>query len=190
MVENSEEKISEATVDITLSGISSELLKKFTETVVKNSYATNEIGYAITDMMQEAIDRQKQKETFGRFPWKDDENKFNEACDLITLRRRYENYAIFDLGEKLASTSIDLAFRSPSTYPDAILIDLETNKTLNAEFEEYSSDFKTHGHDPSKCDLIICWIHDWNKRWANEKCPLDVFELGKGEGKGIFYPKP
>jgi len=190
MVENTQEKASEETVNITLTGISSELFGEFTQTVLKNSYAEDEIGEAIEDMMQEAVDRQKQKEMFRRFPWKDDDKLFSEATDLITLKRLYEGYVLFDLGEKLAITSIDLAFRLPNRYPDAILIDLETNKTLNVEFEEYSSDFKTHGHDPSKCDLIICWIHDWNKRWVDEKCLLPVFELGKGEGKGIFYPKP
>ena len=190
MVEGSQKKMSEKTVDITLTGISSKLFGEFIQTVLKNSYGADEIGDAIEDLMQESIDRQKQKDMFQKFPWKDDDKLLDEANDLITLKGRYESYALFDLGEKLAITSIDLAFRLPTRYPDAILIDLETNKTLNVEFEEYSSDFKIHGHDPLKCDLIICWIHDWNKRWVNEKCPLPVFELGKGEGKGTFYPKP
>ena len=34
----------------------------------------------------------------------------------------------------------------------------------------------------SKCDLVVCWINDWHKRWTNEKCPLAVFEVGGGEG--------
>ncbi len=32
------------------------------------------------------------------------------------------------------------------------------------EFEFHSSDFKRHGHDASKCDIIVCWEHDWTDR--------------------------
>jgi hypothetical protein len=39
------------------------------------------------------------------------------------------------------------------------------------EFEYKSSHFKTHKHDPEKCDIIVCWIHDW------KDCPLEVIEL-------------
>jgi len=77
MVENTQEKASEETVNITLTGISSELFGEFTQTVLKNSYAEDEIGEAIEDMMQEAVDRQKQKEMFRRFPWKDDDKLFS-----------------------------------------------------------------------------------------------------------------
>lgn len=39
------------------------------------------------------------------------------------------------------------------------------------EFELRSSDFKTHKHPVSGCDLIVCWEHDW------KDCPLEVLEL-------------
>ncbi len=39
------------------------------------------------------------------------------------------------------------------------------------EFEYESGQFKQHGHSPEDCDLIICWIHDW------EECPVEVLEL-------------
>lgn len=39
------------------------------------------------------------------------------------------------------------------------------------EFEYQSSNFRLHGHNPEGCDLIVCWIHDW------EDCPLEVLEL-------------
>ena len=42
---------------------------------------------------------------------------------------------------------------------------------IKIEFEYRSSNFKDHGHDPKGCDLIVCWIHDWNE------CPLEVIEL-------------
>ena len=46
-----------------------------------------------------------------------------------------------------------------------------TFERVSIEFEFKSNNFKTHGHDVNKCDLIICWIHDW------EDCPLSVIEL-------------
>jgi len=39
------------------------------------------------------------------------------------------------------------------------------------EFEYKSSNFKEQGHDPNKCDLIVCWEHDW------VDCPIEVLEL-------------
>ncbi len=39
------------------------------------------------------------------------------------------------------------------------------------EFEYRSSNFKAHGHPLDKCDMIICWIHDW------KDCPIEVVEL-------------
>ena len=52
-----------------------------------------------------------------------------------------------------------------------------TNKTgtqwehVRIEFEYRSRNFLDHGHDPDECDLIVCWVHDW------EDCPLEVLEL-------------
>jgi len=39
------------------------------------------------------------------------------------------------------------------------------------EFEFRSSEFIRHGHDADKCDIIVCWTHDW------KDCPLEVIEL-------------
>lgn len=39
------------------------------------------------------------------------------------------------------------------------------------EFEFRSSEFKRHGHDPSKCDIIVCWEHDW------KDCPAHIFVI-------------
>jgi hypothetical protein len=43
------------------------------------------------------------------------------------------------------------------------------------EFEYESRGFKAHGHDPSQCDLIVCWRHNW------KSCPpnIQVLELSK-----------
>lgn len=39
------------------------------------------------------------------------------------------------------------------------------------EFEFKSSDFERHGHDPSRCDVIVCWEDDW------PDCPVEVIDL-------------
>lgn len=42
---------------------------------------------------------------------------------------------------------------------------------VRIEFEQRSSHFERHAHDPRACDLIVCWEHDWLQ------CPLEVLEL-------------
>lgn len=44
---------------------------------------------------------------------------------------------------------------------------------VKIEFELESRNFLKHMHDPSKCDLIVCWRHNW------PECPLEVVELRK-----------
>lgn len=42
---------------------------------------------------------------------------------------------------------------------------------VRIEFEYRSRRFRDQGHDPSGCDLIVCWEHNW------PECPLEVIEL-------------
>jgi hypothetical protein len=42
---------------------------------------------------------------------------------------------------------------------------------LRVEFEYRSSQFRQHGEDSDRCDLIVCWEHDW------ADSPLEVVEL-------------
>jgi len=44
---------------------------------------------------------------------------------------------------------------------------------VKIEFEHESRNFLKHGHDPKKCDLIVCWVHNW------PECPVEVLELSK-----------
>ncbi len=39
------------------------------------------------------------------------------------------------------------------------------------EFEYRASGFREHGHDPTGCDVVVCWENDWRD------CPLEVIEL-------------
>jgi hypothetical protein len=42
---------------------------------------------------------------------------------------------------------------------------------VRIEFEYLSRNFRDQGHDPSKCDLIVCWEDNW------PDCPIEVLDL-------------
>jgi hypothetical protein len=42
---------------------------------------------------------------------------------------------------------------------------------VRIEFEYQSRNFVAHFHDVRKCDMIVCWEHNW------KECPLEVIEL-------------
>lgn len=48
-------------------------------------------------------------------------------------------------------------------------------QTVQIEFEYESRNFLEHGHDPEKCDVVICWKHNW------PECPekLEIVALSK-----------
>lgn len=48
-------------------------------------------------------------------------------------------------------------------FPDCIAYRRkgDSTKRVRIEFEFRSSSFKTHQHDSDKCDVIVCWHHDW-----------------------------
>lgn len=59
--------------------------------------------------------------------------------------------------------------RIGSQFPDATIRREELSYEIEFEFE--ASNFRNHGHDPRKCDLIVCWIDDGG-------CgPMPVLEL-------------
>ncbi|HET9839728.1 MAG TPA: hypothetical protein VFR84_15990 [Candidatus Angelobacter sp.] len=50
---------------------------------------------------------------------------------------------------------------------------------VGLEFEYESKNFLRHGHDPKKCDVIVCWRHNW------KECPeeIEVIELSRIFGR-------
>jgi len=126
---------------------------------------------------------------FGKFRWRKD-RLFEEAMG-IPGKRQYENWVIFRFGMELRDLEdIDLIFRGPNEFPDAVLVNMKTEEALNVEFEEFSSHFRKHRHDPSRCDLIVCAMHDWRQEFPNEKCSVDVYVVGDGNIVGQkFFPK-
>ena len=51
---------------------------------------------------------------------------------------------------------------------------------VDIEFEMYSANFKEHRHDAKKCDLIICWKHNW------PDCPEEMMVLEMSRVVGSF----
>jgi hypothetical protein len=65
-----------------------------------------------------------------------------------------------------------------SGFPDCeakMEVEPERWQHFRIEFEYESRNFRDHRHDPEKCDLIVCWRHNW------KDCPpnLQVLELSK-----------
>lgn len=61
-------------------------------------------------------------------------------------------------------------------YPDceakrSVGRDGDVWERVRIEFEYRSRHFRDHGHDPTACDVVVCWEHNW------PDCPIEVLEL-------------
>ncbi len=97
--------------------------------------------------------------------------------DLINFRGLVysptnENGVIFLFGKVMEDLNMYIEEIKPG-FPDCIGRRFTGKgwERVTIEFEYRSSSFKQHNHDPSGCDLIVCWEHDW------PKCPVEVLEL-------------
>lgn len=55
-------------------------------------------------------------------------------------------------------------------FPDCIVWKKGTDTKLLVEFELYASHFVDHGHDPERCDMLVCWhddVDDWPDDWPD-----------------------
>lgn len=99
--------------------------------------------------------------------------------DLINFRGLVyaplnENGVIFLFGKVMEDLNIYVEEIKPG-FPDCIARRY-TGKgwaRIRIEFEYMSKNFDLHRHDPSECDVIVCWEHNW------QNCPsnLEVIEL-------------
>lgn len=74
-----------------------------------------------------------------------------------------EQGVVFLFGQ--VADDLDFKVESIQTpFPDCTAI-VKLNegkyKRVNIEFEFESKNFLNHEHDPNKCDIIICWKHNW-----------------------------
>jgi hypothetical protein len=73
----------------------------------------------------------------------------------------------------------ELGFRVEAIHPNfpdceaKLCIDRRYDrwKRVIIEFEYRSRNFLVHGHDPAKCDLIVCWENNWLD------CPIEILAL-------------
>ena len=73
---------------------------------------------------------------------------------------------------------------SQEAFPDWLLQNTETGEYVLAEVEHRSSSFVSHGHEPTGCDLIVCWEHDCHLDFR------DVLELFSGTFHKAERPVP
>ena len=69
-----------------------------------------------------------------------------------------------------------VAVKVRTGYPDCeAWREVETGvwQRVNIEVEYESRNFVKHLHDVKKCDLIVCWRHNW------KECPLEVIALSE-----------
>ena len=103
--------------------------------------------------------------------------QFGEPIDFRGLRFApiNEQGVVYMFG--MISRELGFLIESIRTdYPDCegkrcIDADRQRWEHVRIEFEYQSRNFHEHGHDPENCDLIVCWIHNW------EECPVEVLEL-------------
>lgn len=69
------------------------------------------------------------------------------------------------------------------TFPDCIAYQKtqDGEKRIRIEFEWKSRNFKSHKHNPTKCDWIVCWEHNWPDAPKN----LHIIELRREFGLGF-----
>jgi len=97
--------------------------------------------------------------------------------DLINFRGLVyspinENGVIFLFGKVMEDLNMYIEEIKPG-FPDCIGRRFTGKgwERVSIEFEYRSSHFQQHRHDPIKCDIIVCWEHDWHD------CPIEVIEL-------------
>jgi hypothetical protein len=69
-----------------------------------------------------------------------------------------------------------LVLRIQTEFPDCEAMRVVGENRLQMvriEFEFQSRNFLRHMHEPTGCDLIVCWEHNW------PECPVEVLELKK-----------
>jgi hypothetical protein len=84
-----------------------------------------------------------------------------------------EQGVIFLFGAKAEELGFAV-LRIRTEFPDCealMLLEDGRQVMVKIEFEFESKNFLKHMHEASKCDLIVCWKHNW------PECPLEVIEL-------------
>src|SRR4029077_1335566 len=129
------------------------------------SYAARLANRSILEI-DEAVKKAAEGGTFIAEP---EEPRFGRPMNFRGLRHAPINElgVVFLFG----MVSRDLGFVVEATqaaFPDCYAMECvdeekEIWKKVRIEFEFRSMNFKLHGHDPSRCDVIVCWKDDWDE---------------------------
>ena len=103
--------------------------------------------------------------------------RFGEAINFEGLRHAPFNElgVVFLFG--IISRKLGFTVESvQSGFPDCLAKRIVDSKRglleqVEIEFEYESRSFVKHGHDYKRCDLLVCWIHNW------PECPIPVLEM-------------
>jgi hypothetical protein len=69
---------------------------------------------------------------------------------------KYEQEVVFLFSKYHIKLGFPLITKIAPAFPDAEVLD-DKGRQKKIEFEVFSSDFLSHGHDPKGCDFILCW---------------------------------
>jgi hypothetical protein len=111
---------------------------------------------------------------------RDDRPAFGEPLDNVPGLLNApltENGVILAFGMVAERLGFQIRAVRPA-FPDCIAmrwIGGASWQEVTIEFEFESRNFRTHRHPPGGCDILVCWVHNW------EDCPagLEVIELSE-----------
>jgi hypothetical protein len=94
-----------------------------------------------------------------------------------------EHGVVFLFARMLKRLGISSVDKIGAGFPDCIAYKKtgKEEKKLRIEFEHKSKNFELHNHDPKKCDMIVCWEHNW----PNAPKHLEIIELRDYFGLGF-----
>lgn len=72
-------------------------------------------------------------------------------------------------------------------FPDALYEDMSTHSKIRVEFEKNTKSFLEHHHEPSECDMILCWEDNMTQEEKEEKLFARNPNLKIVEFKKIFF---
>ncbi len=107
-------------------------------------------------------------------------NEFEKYGDVLGFRgvvyEPINEQGVIVIFSKIAEDIGFLIVNIRESFPDCLALrkTSDKNKKVLIEFEYKSKNFKDHGHDADKCDLIVCWEHNWED-YPKEK--LEIMSL-------------
>ncbi len=180
------ESIQRALNDIVDERIKSQLDKLNIQFIIKNEF--NNIKNELRIELKREINDELNKSIFSEFFKQSKDYKVNtQVMRDVKLSEMVVTFITGQIWGKIAQrlNLVRIEEIYSNKYPDMIALkknDDESLKNINIEFESISSNFKRHNHPTDKCDVLICWKHDW------VDCPknIEIIELCDMMNENVF----